>query len=118
MYKARDLRERTVEDLKELEKSLRSDLFQNRLKNFTNRLDDTSSMKKAKRDLGRVLTVLGEKSRGVTVVTKEKPAAPAPKPAKAPKAKAAPAAAESKPAAKAEKKTTTKRATKSAKSEK
>jgi len=117
MYKAKDLRERNVDDLKELEKSLRSDMFQSRLKNFTNRLDDTSSMKKARRDLGRVLTVLGEKSRGVTVVSKEpseKPAkkAAAPAKAKAPKAKAAAAEGE----APAEKKTT-KRATKSAKSE-
>jgi len=62
MLKAKDLNERSLEDLKELEKSLRSDLFQNRLKNFTNRLDDTSSISKARRDLARVLTVL--KSRG------------------------------------------------------
>ncbi|WXA89832.1 50S ribosomal protein L29 [Pendulispora rubella] len=56
--KAKDLNERSLEDLKELEKSLRADLFQNRLKNFTNRLDDTSSISKARRDLARVLTVL------------------------------------------------------------
>ncbi|WP_394832397.1 MULTISPECIES: 50S ribosomal protein L29 [Pendulispora] len=58
MLKAKDLNERSLEDLKELEKSLRADLFQNRLKNFTNRLDDTSSISKARRDLARVLTVL------------------------------------------------------------
>lgn len=58
MLKAKDLNERSLEDLKELEKSLRADLFQNRLKNFTNRLDDTSNISKARRDLARVLTVL------------------------------------------------------------
>lgn len=67
MLKAKDLHERSLEDLKELEKSLRSDLFQNRLKNFTNRLDDTSNIKKTRRDLARVLTIL--KSRAVEPAT-------------------------------------------------
>lgn len=61
--KAKDLRERSVEDLKELEKSLRGDMFHARLKNFTNRLDDTSTIRKARRDLARVLTLITERSR-------------------------------------------------------
>jgi len=40
--KARDLRDRTTEDLAELERSLSGEFFQNKFKNFTNRLDDTS----------------------------------------------------------------------------
>jgi large subunit ribosomal protein L29 len=56
--KAKDLRERSVEDLRELEKSLAKDTFQNRFKNFTNRLDDTSTIGKARRDLARVKTIL------------------------------------------------------------
>lgn len=58
--KAKDLRERSVEDLKELEKSLTRDTFTHRFKNFTNRLDDTSIINKTKRDLARVKTILGE----------------------------------------------------------
>lgn len=58
--KAKDLRERSVEDLRDLEKSLAKDVFQNRFKNFTNRLDDTSSINKARRDLARVKTLLRE----------------------------------------------------------
>ncbi len=77
MLKANDLRERTLEDLRELQKTLSHDVFQNRFKNFTNRLDDTSTIKKAKRDLARVLTVLTERSKGLTPVAK------AAKPAKA-----------------------------------
>jgi large subunit ribosomal protein L29 len=77
MLKAKDLRERTLEDLKELEKSLRADMFQARLKNFTNRLDDTSSIGKARKDLARVLTTITLKSAG------EAPAKPAPKAPKA-----------------------------------
>jgi large subunit ribosomal protein L29 len=56
--KAKDLRERTPEDLKELEKSLAKDTFTARFKNFTNRLDDTSTINKTKRDLARVKTLL------------------------------------------------------------
>jgi len=56
--KAKDLRERSVEELRELEKSLVSDIFTARFKNFTNRLDDTSSIRKAKKDLARVKTLL------------------------------------------------------------
>lgn len=66
--KAKDLRERTVEDLRELEKSLAKDTFTHRFKNFTNRLDDTSVINKTKRDLARVKTILAQKTQG-TVTT-------------------------------------------------
>jgi large subunit ribosomal protein L29 len=95
--KAADLREKSVEDLVELQKSLTGDVFQNRLKNFTNRLDDTSAIRKGRRDLARVLTLLRERApQGAGAA-----AAPAAKKPAAPKAKAktaAPAAgAEAKP---------------------
>ena len=63
--KASDLREKSIEDLKELGRSLTSDVFQNRLKNFTNRLDDTSSIHKTKRELARVTTLLREAELGI-----------------------------------------------------
>lgn len=56
--KAKDLRERSQDDLKELEKSLAKDMFTARFKNFTNQLDDTSTINKTKRDLARVKTLL------------------------------------------------------------
>jgi large subunit ribosomal protein L29 len=113
MFKAKDLRERTVEDLRELQKTLASDAFQARFKNFTNRLDDTSSIRKARKDLARVLTVLNERARGTTPVAQLEGEAPKAKKAAAPKAelKAAPAAEPSKPA----KKTQTSSAKKTAK---
>jgi large subunit ribosomal protein L29 len=61
--KAKDLRERTTEHLSELEKSIASDLFQARFKNFTNRLNDTATIRKAKRDLARVKTILTQRAR-------------------------------------------------------
>src|SRR5262249_33506906 len=77
--KARDLRDRSTEDLAELERSLLADSFQNRFRNFTNRLDDTSIIKKSKRDLARVKLILAERARGITVVYKS-PEIAAPKP--------------------------------------
>lgn len=64
--KASDLREKSVEDLRELAKTLARDVFQNRLKNFTNRLDDTSLIRKTKRDHARVVTLLREREGAAT----------------------------------------------------
>jgi large subunit ribosomal protein L29 len=60
--KAKDLRDRTTEDLRDLERSLQGDRFQNRFKNFTNRLDDTSVIRKNKRDLARIKLILAERA--------------------------------------------------------
>jgi large subunit ribosomal protein L29 len=60
--KAKDLKDRTVDDLSALEKELQGQFFESRLKNFTNRLDDTSLIRKTKRDIARVKTVLAQKS--------------------------------------------------------
>jgi large subunit ribosomal protein L29 len=72
--KAKDLRERSNDDLKELEKSLAKDTFTARFKNFTNRLDDTSTINKTKRDLARVKTLLRQAELNAAA-----PAAGAPK---------------------------------------
>lgn len=86
--KAKDLRERSLEDLKELEKSLSRDVFQNRFKNFTNRLDDTSSIPKARRDLARVKTLLRQHALGIVPVAGEGGEKPKAKKAAKPKAEA------------------------------
>ena len=59
---AKDLRERSLEDLKELEKSLAKEHFQAKFRNFTNRLDDTSTIGKGRRDVARVKTLIAEKT--------------------------------------------------------
>jgi large subunit ribosomal protein L29 len=61
--KAKDLRDRGTEDLKELEKRLSNDLYHYRFKNYTNRLDDTSLILKTRRDVARVRTILTERER-------------------------------------------------------
>ena len=59
--KSKDLRERTTEHLKELEKQLTGDVFQARFKNFTNRLNDTATIRKTRRDLARIKTILTQR---------------------------------------------------------
>jgi large subunit ribosomal protein L29 len=95
--KATDLREKGVDDLRELQKSLAGDVFQNRIKNFTNRLDDTSTIRKTKRELARVTTLLREVELGIRKTAAGSPGAAA---KAAPEAKAAkPAEAKPKKAA-------------------
>ena len=60
--KTKDLHERTTEHLRELEKSLANDVFQARFKNFTNRLNDTATIRKTRRDLARVKTILTQRA--------------------------------------------------------
>lgn len=64
--KAKDLREKSTEDLRDLEKGTRKEIFESKFKNFTNRLDDTSAIRKGKRDLARILTVLGSQKKAKT----------------------------------------------------
>jgi large subunit ribosomal protein L29 len=86
--KAKDMREKSPEDLREMQKSLAHDAFQSKLKNFTNRLDDTSQIKKLRHDIARVKTILGELARKSAVPATATPAIAA-KSAKSPKSAAA-----------------------------
>jgi len=59
--KARELRDKTVGELVQKEKELAEQLFVLRLQNATRRLEKSSKIVQARRDLARVLTVLREK---------------------------------------------------------
>ena len=59
--KAKDLRERSTEDLAELKASLEKDLFSHRMKNATDQLGDTSLLGKARKDIARVELILQER---------------------------------------------------------
>jgi large subunit ribosomal protein L29 len=61
--KARDLRDRTVEELAAKERELSDQLFALRLQKTTGQLEKPARMRAVRRDLARVLTVLGEKRR-------------------------------------------------------
>ena len=59
--KAKDLRERSTEDLAELKTSMEKDLFSHRMKNATDQLGDTSLLGKARKDIARVELILQER---------------------------------------------------------
>jgi large subunit ribosomal protein L29 len=60
--KAKDLRERSTEDLAELKTSIEKDLFSHRMKNATDQLGDTSLLGKARKDIARVELILQERA--------------------------------------------------------
>jgi large subunit ribosomal protein L29 len=60
--KAKDLRERSTEDLVELQAMMKKDLFSYRMKNFVNQLDDTSLLKKTRRDIARIRQILHQRA--------------------------------------------------------
>ena len=59
--KAKDLRERSTEDLVELRTILKKDLFNYRMRNFTSQLDDSSLLGKSRRDIARIEHILHER---------------------------------------------------------
>jgi large subunit ribosomal protein L29 len=62
--KAKDLRERSGDDLLELKKTLEKELFSQRMKNAIDQLDDTSLLGKARRDIARIELVMHERKLG------------------------------------------------------
>ncbi len=63
MATAKELNDLTVDDLNRRASELRDTLFQDRLKLKTGSLDSPADRVKHKRDLARVLTVLGQKQK-------------------------------------------------------
>lgn len=59
--KAAELNEKSIAELQDLEKQLRDELFRLRMKHFTGQLQKVSDLKKARREIARVLTVLRQK---------------------------------------------------------
>lgn len=59
--KGNDVRERTTEELRGMEKDLARELWQARLDNNTNQLDDTASVRRLRKDIARVKTILRER---------------------------------------------------------
>jgi large subunit ribosomal protein L29 len=56
--KASEIREKSTEDLRELEKSLARELWKARFDNYSNQLDDTDKIRRLRRDVARVKTAL------------------------------------------------------------
>jgi ribosomal protein L29 len=58
------IRESTDSELKDRIKRLEEELFQNRLKRFTNQLENTNLIRAARREIARCRTVLSARSQG------------------------------------------------------
>jgi large subunit ribosomal protein L29 len=61
--KAKDLKDRSPAELQEMEQDLTRNLWKARFANFTNQLDDTAKMRRLRRDLARIKTVITQKAR-------------------------------------------------------
>ncbi len=59
--KIEEVRERGTDELQNMEKDLARELWQARLDNHTNQLDDTAKIRRLRRDIARVKTVLTER---------------------------------------------------------
>lgn len=59
--KANELVEKTDRELQELEVQLRDELFRMRLKHFTGQLQKTSDLRRTRRDIARVKTILRQR---------------------------------------------------------
>lgn len=58
-----ELRDKTVEELGELEGTLRRELWQARFENYTNQLDDTAKIRRTRREIARVKTLLTQQAK-------------------------------------------------------
>ena len=61
--RAKEIRERTAEELERLLSENKSQLFQLRLKNATHQLTNTGDIKKTRREIARIETVIREQAK-------------------------------------------------------
>ena len=59
------IRESSEDELKDRIKRLEEELFQHRLKRYTNQLENTNLIRKSRRDIARAKTVLSQRAAGV-----------------------------------------------------
>jgi large subunit ribosomal protein L29 len=59
--KTSELRERSIGDLRVLEAETARDLWKARFTNFTNQLDDTAKIRRLRRQVARVKTIITQK---------------------------------------------------------
>ncbi len=59
-----NIRESSEEELKVRIKRLEEELFQHRLKRFTNQLENTNLIRSARREIARCRTVLSSRAKG------------------------------------------------------
>jgi len=60
--RAKDIRDRSDEELAKMLDDTKSTLFQLRLKNATHQLDNTGEIQKNRREIARILTIMNERA--------------------------------------------------------
>ncbi len=58
-----EIREMSLEQLKQKEQELREDSLRLRFKNATGELEDTSKLKKTRKDIARIKTLISQRER-------------------------------------------------------
>ena len=76
--KARDLREKTNEDLLQLRETLRKGLFNLRFRSATDRVENSAEFGRTRRDIARIETILTERRRTAAKTAAAAPAAAKP----------------------------------------
>jgi large subunit ribosomal protein L29 len=66
----KEFRKMPADKLKEREQELRTELFKLRTGGATEKVKDTSKFKKVKKDIARIMTILGEQAPKKTVKAK------------------------------------------------
>jgi len=61
--KAKEFRERSTRELEQLEKEYIRDLWKARFDNYTNQLDDTSKIRRLRKNIACVKTILTERAQ-------------------------------------------------------
>ncbi len=64
--KISEARERSMDELKVMEKDLRRELWRTRFQNHSNQLDDTSKLPRLRKDIARLNTLMNERKKGQT----------------------------------------------------
>ncbi|MFO0711742.1 MAG: 50S ribosomal protein L29 [Sandaracinus sp.] len=59
--KPSELKEKSIDELVELEKTIARELWQSKFSNYSNQLDDTDKIRRLRRDVARVKTALTQK---------------------------------------------------------
>ena len=59
----KELRGKDIQELRDEEKRIRGELFENKFRHGTRQLNDTASIATGRRDIARILTVIKEKEK-------------------------------------------------------
>ena len=64
MTKANELRDKSIDELHTRERELNEQLFKLRFQRATGRMENPSKMRQVRKEIARIKTLLGERSRG------------------------------------------------------